>query len=528
MVGRLAALVLATGLAYGGDQPGRALLEQHGIRPDAESIGAYLRSHYADEALRAEIRAWIADLASPDQDTRIVAARKLQRTGVASLDQLRAAMRSADPEVRRRARRLSAEATQAMRHDVLIACFRIIESDQLGGLAAETLATLPLCITQSMRVAAAGALRATSGPQDAALLLGALHEPGAVIAYGRLVGPQSARLLRRLGHEAADPVRIAAARALADQEDRACLALLGDLLASDHAWVRLWAAQTLRHLSGETFGFASQDAARFRAPAMRQWREWIRAHETNASWKTPLPRPPVLLGRTLVTLWTDEKIVEFDDAGNIIWEVSPIKGPWACRGLPNGHRLVAFHKKREVVEYDAHGKVCWTHEKLPGSPTSVERLPNGNTLIACRQMMEVTPQHRVLWSIRLPGGISDARSLGNGHYLVTLSRGGRVVEIDRHKKVYWELADLGEPVCAQPLANGNVLICFPKQGSVVEYDRKGKIVWSRAGLAWSNCAQRLPNGNTLITDRNSVREVDRNGVTRWGKPLTGYKCAWRY
>ncbi|QDU19400.1 HEAT repeat domain-containing protein [Urbifossiella limnaea] len=73
-------------------------------------------------------------------------------------------------------------------------------------------------------------------------------------------------------------------------------------------------------------------------------------------------------------------------------------------------KLLACHQDK-VVEYDpADGKAGWKFDTP--NPTSVQRLVNGNTLIAsvnAGRAVEVTPEREVVWEYRDPTGLAVGR-----------------------------------------------------------------------------------------------------------------------
>jgi HEAT repeat protein len=67
--------------------------------------------------------------------------------------------------------------------------------------------------------------------------------------------------------------------------------------------------------------------------------------------------------------------------------------------LPGGHVLIPSWTQNKVVEYDADGRVVWQTNAT--QPTSVQRLPNGNTLISSRinsSIVEVNRTGEVIWT----------------------------------------------------------------------------------------------------------------------------------
>jgi HEAT repeat protein len=78
--------------------------------------------------------------------------------------------------------------------------------------------------------------------------------------------------------------------------------------------------------------------------------------------------------------------------------------------LPNGRVLAPQYSNNRVVEYDADGKVVW--EASVVQPTSVQRLPNGHTLVGSMYTMQMTELDRlgkVLNQERLEGRVICVR-----------------------------------------------------------------------------------------------------------------------
>jgi hypothetical protein len=63
-------------------------------------------------------------------------------------------------------------------------------------------------------------------------------------------------------------------------------------------------------------------------------------------------------GRILVPLYRQNKVVEYDRDGNVVWEVESPQPTSAVR-LPNGHTLVASHFQQRVVELNREGGEVW-------------------------------------------------------------------------------------------------------------------------------------------------------------------------
>jgi hypothetical protein len=118
-------------------------------------------------------------------------------------------------------------------------------------------------------------------------------------------------------------------------------------------------------------------------------------------------------GTLLVAHMDLGKVREYDDTGNIIWEVD-IQSPWYAERLPNGNTLITSNRNF-VREVNSKGETVWefTTADLPqikfsGLQKSM-RLANGNTLIGnwarkgdstAVQAVEVSPDKKLVWALR--------------------------------------------------------------------------------------------------------------------------------
>lgn len=77
-----------------------------------------------------------------------------------------------------------------------------------------------------------------------------------------------------------------------------------------------------------------------------------------------LPGGQILLGR-------QDKVVELDNAGKVVWEC-PIANANSVLRLPNGNTLASCYPDRRVVEVDRSGKVVW-EQRADGGPLRIQR-----------------------------------------------------------------------------------------------------------------------------------------------------------
>lgn len=307
-----------------------------------------------------------------------------------------------------------------------------------------------------------------------------------------------------------------AAWQLLDREYRPALPVLLGLFQSDDLITRRLAIKALQQSTGQTFGFSDQVDRPAQDASIAKWKEWLEENQATADLTLPLPSMSVRLGHTLVVFYNNNQVVEYDENHREIW-TKQLVGAWACQGLPNGHRLVTTLSGRAVIEFDHQGREVWKVDELPGQPTSVQRLENGNTLVTCSnasRVLEYRPDKEIAWEATLSGTPWHARRLPNGHTLVTLSRSNQIVELDSSGEQVKNLS-VNFPYGVRRLPNGNTLACEMNLHQVVEFDPSGARVWTKQGLSMPYDAERLPNGNTIIAHRGGLTEVNKSGDTVW-------------
>ncbi len=514
-----AGALLSHTVALRGADEDRDLLIQHGIEPARDAIAKYLASLQPTAAAQQRFSELIAQLGDEDFSRREDDMLQLMRSPVYAADLLTRAAHSDDREIGYRAK-LILEQADANYARILTATFRVIERQEIKGLADSILRTLPLCSNEHVFIAAQSALAATASAADIELLEQSIRAPhletrlaainaAAQLAYDRI----RATLVELLG-DGEIRVRFAAARALANHGDRQCLDALVKLLDADELSMRVKAVETLRALTGQDFAYVAYVEKEERRAATTAWRDWIAADGKTAKLFFPLKPVRVEIGRTLICLATQNKVIELDAGGKQVWEQDGLMYPWRAAGLPNGHRLVACYNGRNAFEYDARGKEVWKVEGLPGGPHSVQRLDNGNTLLACsdsHQVVEVSPDGKTVWSVTIAGRPVDARRAPNGRTLVVLQSSGQIVEVDRDGKVVWKIESLQGPNTAQPLDNGNLLVAEVNVRRVSEMTREGKVVWSIEVPTSPYDAQRVADGTTLVAESGKVSVFNQEG-----------------
>lgn len=177
-----------------------------------------------------------------------------------------------------------------------------------------------------------------------------------------------------------------------------------------------------------------------------------------------------------------------------------VEMPLAVERLPNGNTLIADAGDEagfgsEIIEVNPVGSIVWNYNEGLRFAHSGRRLKNGNTLITDttnNRLIEVTPDKRIVMSSDEWGGgtgkLSDgshlhypneAYELGDGTFLVTDRNNDRCIQVDRNGKVIWAFEnELRHPHNANALPNGNILIADSDGNRILEINRKKEVIWS--------------------------------------------------
>ena len=234
-------------------------------------------------------------------------------------------------------------------------------------------------------------------------------------------------------------------------------------------------------------------------------------------------------GNILITDQFNNRAIEIDPAGNIVWQYGNGPGDIAANAI--------------VGTNDAERVGTLTLMSGTGIP------PGGtkNCKKGCpdNRVLLVTQQGEIVWqygTFRVTGfGANQLNTpvqntyLPNGHVLITDQGNQRIIEVRREDNaIVWQygengisgvgLNQLNSPNSAELLGSGNVLIADESNNRAIEVTHvigsASTIVatFTIGGTAGAMAfASRLPNGNTLLTDagNNRVVEVDSTDSIVW-------------
>ncbi len=496
-------------------------LRAAGVTPNSDGIRDFLLNVTASPEQRRVAKTWIQQLGSPSYDERVEAMQKLRRKRIALAPELQEGQTNSDPEIALRCSRLLHDHNPELQDTLFIAVLETILRRRYRGLLVPIERVFEHSTSPDVFRAAIDAVGVTTTPADIPTLRDWAQSTQiakrvlAIHAMGRHSQTVQADLSNFLNHWHSS-VQLAAATATARRTPRESLATCVQLLNADRAWIRADAARLLRELTGQRFGYWAYADPALRKNAIQKWTDWL-ATSANQSELRPLPmswRFRNWLGQRLVCRWEAKTLEEFDRHQRSDLAITGFKYLWGCWGTPQGHRLVVDTELQKVFELDSTGSVIWKREQLPGYPTSVQRLENGNTLLSLsdpHQLVEYDSHGQMVWQFPIQGRPTTAQRLSNGDTLVNLQHADQVVMVKANGDVEILLEDLNEPYTAEMLDNGNILVCNTDANRVDEFDSAGKMVWTIMNLQNPAQAQRLPNGNTLVSDKRGLFEFSSNG-----------------
>ena len=224
--------------------------------------------------------------------------------------------------------------------------------------------------------------------------------------------------------------------------------------------------------------------------------------------------------------------------GKAVWEYAG--GSRDGFVLPNGHVLLAYSNR--VEEVTPKSEVVFSYKLDPANKEigTAQRLYNGNTLVTelgpSPRLLEVDPQGAIAAQITLQPETDNAhmqtrmaRQLRSGNFLVPhllafaikeYTPDGRIV-----RTIKTDLDSLGGrpaenwPFTAIRLDNGHTVVSLTHGNKVVEFDTQGQVVWKVTnedvgGLFKDPCgSQRLANGNTVIGSHGANTGISMVEVT---------------
>jgi hypothetical protein len=503
------------------------VLKTAGIGVDGASLLAFFRARTATEALQQQITEALANLGADTFSAREKATRDLIALGFLAVPALEQATRSQDLEVVRRAERCL-KAIRSQGTELPRAALRVLAARRPSQAVEGLLAWLPSAGDESLEEEALAVLvrlGVREGRVHPAWLAAArdkapLRRWAAAEGLARGTGEEARAAARRLLLDPEARVRCRAARALVQAGEPRAVPVLMALLEDAPAEIAWQAEELLYRLAGQHAPTLTLDVSNpaSRARSRAAWQAW---------WKEKRDKVDLIassqgerfLGWTItcecgVAGQENAGAVRASAAdGKLLWQVTGIGNVTGCQLLPDGRTLIAQYRDQKIVERDRSGKVVWEH-RLEQLPVCVQRLPNGNTLVGTLsgQLSELTREKKIVFERGVGGMVSGLHKARNGHlfYLVN----GRIVELDAAGQQIRsiQVPGFGTWGDLEVLPGGRFLVASYGGNKVVELDGNGKVLWQCAAQQPAS-ATRLRNGHTLVAESEGRRvlEFDRDG-----------------
>jgi len=483
------------------------ILRAAGLSAVPAALVTFFAERTPTPADQQTITALIRQLGDESFTVREQATTALSQHGPAVTALLRQAVgqRDGDVEIVRRCESILAK-LQTGGGGSLTAAARLLAQHKPAGAAAALLNYLPfagdVCVDEEIR-AALVPLALTAGRPDPALVQALqdrspLRRGAAAEALTRASSADARKAYRPLLTDRDPTVRLRVALAFAERRDKealpALIAVLGEL-PRDQVWQ---AEELLCRLAGEQTPPLPAGAERRQVQAA--WADWWTRHGASID-LARLDEGPRLLGFTLIVQIDARtgqgRVLELDARKQVRWQISNLEYPVDAQVLRHDRVLITEYNGHRVSERNFNGDVLW--EKRVASPISAQRLPNGQTFIACHNQLLIVDGSgkEVFQHVRGNHDVTAAVRCRDGQFFLVANNGtgvrldaaGKEIKTFPTGQVY-QFAGL------DALADGKVLLPQMGAGKVVELDADGKIGWS-APLPQASTAQRLPDGTTL-------------------------------
>jgi len=511
------------------------LLRDAGHAADGPGLLAFFRAKVLSEADQERLKKAVVDLGNDGFAIREKASRELLQAGRFSLPFLRPVVDDPDLERARRAEQCIEDIERMPVVAQVTAAAQLAAVRQPAGISDLMLACLPWIEDESAQGAIFSALAQTGlrdGRADPALIEAAkdreaLRRAAAAHVLGR-AGMEQRRQAVRLLTDSDVRVRFHAACALVRSGEKSAVpSLLAQL--TEGPLSQAWQAEDLLcRLAGEQLPGVSpstwDDVGRRKC--RDAWETWWKEHSSRLD-LTRVNLEETYLGLNVIAELDGQarggRVWECGPDGKPRWEITNVNRPIDAHLLPGGRVLVAEHGNSRVSERDREGKVLWEHT-LTSQPVSVQRLPSGNTFIVTyNELLEVTPASKVVFSVRRPGMIYHGMKLRNGN-MIYVNSNSQVVELDPSGREM-HLVPVGNTsgwASVEKLHNGHYLVALYSGRKVVEVDNSGKVIWEAAVEAPGHATQ-LRSGNILVAsiEGRKIIEINRSGTVVWQQATQG-------
>lgn len=509
----------------------RAILVKSDIEPTPVGALRYLESLIPTDNSGVTVARLIRQLGHEQFARREEAVAQLQRLPVLPREELAAATRSEDAEIRWRSHALLTH-TAGAGNQAMLAALGEVAADPPPGSVDVLLRLAALNMLDNQRMALQESLRKVVRKSDLPRLEKAAgHGPPfvrltAAYAWEGLTAAAGRTALAELLTSDQPEVVLMAAKYLGNVGDTRSLAPLAELFHSDQALIAEESAYFLSALAGRDFSFSHHVPAE-REQAYQAARQWITTAGATAALKFPVIEASVrrgdLGGHTLLATGDLGRVVELDASGKEVWQF-PVSA-WSAEKLPSGNVLIASCQGNRLVEVDGRGEVVWNLHGI--NAMRAKPLRDGHILVADfggSRALELNTSRDIVWSVKTPDNCFDVDRLPNGNTIVACPNVIR--EIDREGAVVRELRIEGRANSVQVLPSGSWLVANYQRNKVEQYNRQGQVEWEFNEPQPCD-AFRMRSGHVLITTARRAVEITAEGKVVQEIAATKYGCARR-
>ena len=513
------------------DASNKMWLVDNGIDPTPEGMKQYLKSLRPDESVVEKALVLVAKLSSSEYLVREKATNDLKAMQNLTVSTLRSIDSEFEgkPEGKYRLREVISFKDMQNSAQIQFAILQHIQKSELKGFASNIIASFEYFEPDSFVQNAAGkAIGATATDDDRELLTSLLddEEQTDQMRAGALSGllhtaPKSAfEFAAKLKDSTDGVLGLDVARVLVINKNEEAVELLLRLLDDKTIQVRHKSLSILRRLSDGKIEYHSVADDLANEKAAKEIRAWFAENKDDIEyvWESAKIR----LGRFIVSQYDANKVIEFDEAGKVVWSVDLDK-PFACFGKPNGHRFIALYSGGVVHEYDQAGKLVKVIKNMPANISGMCFRPNGNILVAAGQsgnvVVEVDAAGKEVKKFKVPGSPTSVEIALNGNLILALYGDSKIAEVDSAGKIVNTIKVGANPYHVSQLENGNYLVTYASSGQLIEYDATGKEIWKLKCENYSYHAQELEDGTISYADSSGLVRVSRNGKKKVTKPM---------
>ena len=491
----------------------RQQLQKAQINPTGTDALAWINSLRPDPERDKKAAEYVKLLGNDKYQQREFATRALLSMPELPSALLRAASRGEDAEIRWRAK-VILESHQQGQEELLTAALKVIEEDQ-PATAFETLwfartLTDKRHILHQNEKALLACLRSPDVPDLTKHLKSPSPTDRLLCAKGLLKIGEGLDVLEPLLKDADTDVSLYICLEFANQGDRRCLPILVSMLESSEVKSRARAIQILHGLTAQDHQFTPYADLNQRKKSIKQWQEWLADKGSSAELHYPVKfhfsARGNLMGNLLVSTGSTGLVKELDPTGKVLWSYK--LQSWSAEKLPNGNVITGSYSQNKMVEIDNQGKAVWEHDGI--SAMNVKPLHNGNFLVADfhgRRVLELSREKKVVWEVKTPDNCFDTERLPTGNTLAGCPN--IVQELSPAGKVVHSWAIPGRLNGFQALPDGNIMVANYGRNRVSELDRSGNEIWFYE-IQQPCDVFRADDGNILITTSTEIIEIDAN------------------